>query len=64
MTKCEICGKKEAQHECEYCGRLFCDNCGDLFFPDEEWICYDCVWELEIREQMDKLFFEEEYLRG
>lgn len=42
VEKCEICGKEitpsEEMVECQYCGRLFCEDCGSLDF----FICDEC----------------------
>jgi predicted RNA-binding Zn-ribbon protein involved in translation (DUF1610 family) len=47
MVVCEICGKREAKFECEACGRLFCDRCGDYYYQEEEYLCYSCAYEPE-----------------
>lgn len=50
MLKCNWCDN-EAIEECQECGKLFCSNHGDVYYPEEETICNDCIWEIEKREQ-------------
>ncbi|MEM3579575.1 MAG: hypothetical protein QXL54_05080 [Candidatus Bathyarchaeia archaeon] len=60
--KCDFCND-EAIEECDYCGRLFCKKHGDIYEPNEERICNECLTEIELREQSeyeDELFLEGE----
>mgnify|MGYP001046540432 CR=1 FL=1 len=47
MAKCEFCGEQEAVNECACCYRLFCEDCGDLYYPDEEYYCNLCREDLD-----------------
>jgi uncharacterized OB-fold protein len=46
----------------EICGKLFCDECGDYFYPDEAWYCYRCLTKIEHEE--DEQLIEPEVEQG
>lgn len=46
MEKCAICGlETDDLYECDYCGRLVCEDCGGKLFE-----CDDCYDERKARE--------------
>lgn len=46
--------KGEVKVECDYCGKEIDPKDGDFFYPDEVWLHYSCLEEVE-REEMLKL---------